>query len=86
MIAPETDHVMHLPDVFYNGHAFYQMVRELRDKSPLWIARIDEPTACEKWAFHVAQTFYAKGFWGKGTITTPPNDVVEALESLFGGE
>lgn len=83
-LAPESEHVMRFPDRFYGAQPFYQAVRELAQKAPVWLSQLEGPTAAERLTYYMARVFYDHGYWGGGSISTPPDDVIEALEQLFG--
>lgn len=85
-LAPENERVMRLPDELIMAKPFYDMVRYLDKMSQVWLAQISEPSESDKFSFYVARTIYDNGLWSGGTHATPPEDVVEILERLFGNE
>lgn len=82
-LAPEEDRVMHLPSGLFPAVLFYRAVRELDRQTPVFAARVMDPSLSDQFLVQVAREVYFNGFQCGGTHGTHPDDVIKILRSWF---
>jgi hypothetical protein len=83
-LDPENKRVIRIPSGYINAKDFYEGVRGLENRCMLIEAGIDEITPYDKFFITIAKHFYQQESFATGISNTPPDDVMDILNRLFG--